>query len=267
MAGATGPGALDEGRNRRRVILAVVPWVLAAVLGLLSMVSARGTPTPPTTTVTPAPDHTAATGSTHDAEPTPAPSPASVRAAATEQLDPEVELAVLLAARNAMGAAGLTGNDGIDDRWALDARLGAVEEVTAEYAVATVHGLVLDQDDQGWNGPHPRTVAVLLRTTPSPAVVGDAWPLPPPALPAATPQLRPIDDPDPSIIAPLTDAGWSIEDVMAVETSDDALLRVALQGTPPGGSRAAQHVLWLLDAPGGPRLLPLTTTTDDEDLP
>lgn len=258
-------------------MLAVVPWVVAAVLGLLGGFAARGTPAPAASAgPASASDATVTTGSTDAIDPveptassaaTPEP---STQAPASTQLDPDVELTVLLVARNAMGTAGLVGHEKdpvVDDRWPLDARLVAIEEVTAEYAVAVVHGLVLERDDAGWTGPHPSAVAVLLRTAAAPVVVGDAWPLAPPTTPSSMPELRPVDEPDPSIVAPLTDAGWVVEEVVVVETSHDALLRVVVQGTPPGAGRAAEHVLWLLDAPGGPRLVPLNATAEDEDLP
>lgn len=271
MVGTTGPAALDEGRNWRRVALAVVPWVLAGVLGLLGVLGSRNAPAAPAATATTPPPAEAVAAATTTATPEPAAARTSVPRSSPGQLDPDQELAVLLAARNAMGTAGLTDHAGGGDRWPLDARVVSLDDVTAEYAVATVHGLVLEQDDEGWNGPHPMAVAVLLRRGASSAVVGDAWPLAPPATPDATPdampQLRTVDEPDPSIVAPLTDAGWSVEEIVGVEASDDALLRIVLEGTPPGASRPAEHVLWLLDAPGGPRLLPLTATPEDEDLP
>lgn len=270
VVGATGPGALEERRDWRRVTMIAAPWVVAAALGVLGVLGARSAPPGPAAAST-ATTSLAAAGST----PAPGEVPSAAPPAPDTSLDaapalaPEVELAVLAAARVALGTAGTTSTaaGAVADRWPVDARVAAVEAVTADHLVATVHGLVIEHRDDTWHGPTPQAVAVLVRTGPAPGVVGQAWPLPPPPLASATPELRAVDEVDPSVVAPLEDAGWAVVEVTAVEVSPDALLRVALHGTPPGRQRPGDHEVWLLDAPGGPRLLPLPPRPDTEELP
>ena len=268
MVERTGPAALDGGRDRRRTALVAAPWVLAAVLGVVGVVAGgRGATDQPT----------AAPPSTPSPPTTPAPLPSATASGTTglaidpsgpsAALPPDVELAVLLAARAAMGTAGLAAADGSGDRWTLEVRVTALEAVTDEHAVARVDGLVIEARDDGWHGPFPAAVAVLVRTAPTPAVVGSAWPLAALDLPTASPSVRPVDDPDPGLVAPLQDNGWTITEVTAVEAADDALLRVRLSGTAPGAARTADHVVWLLDGPNGPRPLPLPHPDTPEDLP
>lgn len=274
MVGATGPGALEERRDWRRVALIAVPWALASVLGVLGVLGthgARGTsPHHPSAHATqvaaaPSPD-TSARPRRDDPTVTPGRTPATA-SATPSALAAEVELAVLATARAALGAAGLRGAGAAADRWTVHARVAAVEAVTAEHVVATVHGLVIEHREDVWHGPQPAAVAVLVRTGADPGVVGQAWPLAPPALATATPELRSLTEVDPSVVAPLEDAGWAIDEITAVETSEDALLRIAVHGTPPARRHAADHVVWLLDAPGGPRLLPLQPPPVTEELP
>jgi hypothetical protein len=239
------------------------------VLAALGVLAARGAPaatSPPTTVDAPL---TETPPSQQAPDPDPAVDPPDPESGdgPSEPLSADVELAVLAAARPALGATGLSTTTDGPDRWALEARIAAVEVVTADYAVATVHGLVIEHTDGAWHGPGPAAVGVLLRRSPTLAVVGGAWPLPTPPLSTTSVDVRPVEDPDASVVASIQDAGWSVTEVTAVETSEDALLRISLRGTAPGAGEPTDHVLWLLDAPGGPRLLPLAAPTTTEDLP
>lgn len=262
----TGPAALDEQPRRRRALLLAVPWVLAGVLGIAALI------TRPAGTAPPAAAPTAASGpSTGDAPAVATPGPRVTAAPAqpdlvsSGSLPPATRLQVLATARVAFGTAGLTADAGPSQRWAIDVRLVEVSQITGDLAVATVHALVIQLRDAGWTGPTPAAVAVPLVLSPEPLVAGPAWPLPAPPSRLVEPDAEVVPDPDPSVVAPLEAAGWTVDEVMTVDLVRGAALRLKLLGVPPGGGERAEHVVWLLDAPGGPRLLPLDTTPSTQE--
>lgn len=238
------------------MLLAVVPWALAAVLAVVGAWS-RGT-------------SQAVGAGLPDAAPSPvvptplAPTPlAPTRLApSSPALAPAVEFAVVAAARTTLGTAGLVGApDDTRDRWPLQAAVVAVEAVTTELGVATVHGLVIERTADGWASPRTLAVAVPLALGDPVRVAGPAWPLPAPPEPLADPTGTPVADPGPELIEALLVLGWEVERVESVDLLDGGVLRVRLHGTAPGALGATSHEVWLLDAPGGVRPLPLTPAT------
>lgn len=262
----TGPAALDEQPRRRRALLLAAPWVLAGVLGVAALV------TRPAATASPVTAPSAASAPSTSEAPavaTPGPrvpaAPAQPDLVSSGSLPPATRLQVLATARVALGTAGLTDDGGHADRWAIDVRLVEVSRVTGDLATATVHALVIQWRDSGWTGPTPAAVAVPLVLSPEPMVAGPAWPLPAPPSQLVEPDADPVPDPDPSVIAPLEAAGWTVDEVMAVDLVRGAVLRLELLGVPPGSGERGEHVVWLLDAPGGPQLLPLDTTPSTQE--
>lgn len=261
----TGPAALDGQPRRRRAVLVAAPWFLAAALGVAALVTrpaATASPaTPPSATASPATDAAAAVGTSVPGSPLPTSAPPQPEPVPSGSLPATTRLQVLATARAALGSAGLPADAGPADRWAIDVRLGEVSRVTGDLAVATVHALVIQLGEAGWSGPTPAAVAVPLLLSPEPLVAGPAWPLAAPPSPLAEPDAQPVPDPDPAMVVPLQDAGWTVDEVTAVDLVGGAVLRIGLVGTPPDGGERGDHTVWLLDAPGGPRLLPLDTTS------
>lgn len=253
----TGPAALDARPSRRRVVLAAVPWLLAACLAGAGL-HWRTTRPAADAAADPPPAATADGGRTsRGADAAPTATTSHPDPTASTPLPPAAALAVVAAARTALGTAGVgEGTGPHPDRWALDVRVVASERVTESVTVVTVHGLVIDRVDGGWSEPVVRAVAVPVATGGTPGVLGPGWPLPDPSAANVDLDTRHVPDPAPSIVEPLLDAGWDIEEVTAVDLVAGALLRVRLQGTAPGDSAAAGHEVWLHDAPGGPLLLP-----------
>lgn len=265
----TGPAALDEQPRRRRALLLAAPWVLAGVLGVTALVTrpaATASPvTAPSATTTSAADGAPAAATPIPGGPLPTTAPAQPGLEPPGSLSPATRLQVLATARVALGTAGLTDDAGHADRWAIDVRLVEVNRVTSDLAVATVHALVIRLGDSGWTGPTPAAVAVPLLLSPEPLVAGPAWPLPVPPSQLATPDAEVITDPDPSMVAPLEAAGWTVDEVTTADLVGGAVLRLGLLGVPPGGTERGEHVVWLLDAPGGPQLLPLDATPSTQE--
>lgn len=253
----TGPAALDGRPRRRRAALLAAPWVLALALGVAALVARPGASAAPETA--PSPTATAA-APPELAQPVPSTAPP-----APEALPAETHLQVLAQARIALGTAGLASEAGSRaDQWPVEVRLAGVAHVTDTLAVATVHGLVIELADGTWTGPVARAVAVPLTTSPEPSVAGPAWPVDAPAVAVVAPDGETVDEPDPAVLSPLEQAGWSVDELTAVELVDGAVLRVELIGAPPGETEPSRHAVWLLDAPGGPRLLPLEATEQPE---
>lgn len=254
-------------------MLLAAPWVLAGLLGAAAVGTRAVT-------------SRAATGQTVAAAPSPGPSvgstpPAAVgppgtatSATASSSTTPTTVtvptgadlLAVLAVARRALGTAGLPAGHGPrPDRWPVEVVLADVAAVTDRLHVATVHALVITADDDGWSTPTRAAVAVpLAASTDGFEVAGTPWPLPPPAVPpAAPPAGRAVDDPDPTIVDALLDLGWQVDEVEAVDLLDGAVLVLQVRGTPPDGGATATHRVWLLDAPGGPRPVPMPSQPTD----
>lgn len=264
----TGPAALDQQPRRRRALLLVAPWALAAVLGIAALVTRpAGTASPMTAppATTPTEDGTPAVAAPVPGGRLPKTAPAQPDREPPGSLPPAARLQVLATARVALGTAGLPDDAGRADRWAIEVRLVEVSRVTSDLAVATVHALVILLGDAGWTGPTPAAVAVPLLLSPEPMVAGPAWPLPAPAPAEAEPDAEVITDPDPSMITPLEAAGWTVDEVTTADLVGGAVLRLGLLGVPPGDTERGHHVVWLLDAPGGPRLLPLDTTPSTQE--
>lgn len=248
---ATGPGATEQrptrGRTLRRVLFAV-PWLAAATI------AAVGLTTAPATGGTTAPVAEPPPGAVASAEHA-TPAPVATSPAQPPSLAPELRLAVLATAREALGTAGLPGGSGdAARRWPVEIVVDEVRPVADGFAVVTVHALVIEHED-GWSAPLPRAVGVMVRTGTTPTVLGAAWAVPPPDLPRDTVAGAPVADVDAAVVDPLLAAGWVIDEVLATELVDGVLLRMTVIGTAPGGVTAGRHELWLLDAPGGPRLL------------
>lgn len=254
----TGPAALDARPSRRRIMLVAVPWVLAACLAGAGLHWRTSPPRPESSL--PAGDPTTPDGAAVSlgAGLPATPSPSGREPVAVQPpLPPATALAVVAAARTALGTAGLGDGTGPHpDRWALDIRVVATEAVTASVAVATVHGLVTDRTARGWSEPVVRAVAVPVAIGGTPGVLGPGWPLPAPTTATVDLGGRPVADPAPALVEPLVEAGWAIGEVTAIDLVAGALLRVRLHGTAPGEAAAAGHEVWLHDAPGGTRLLP-----------
>lgn len=270
METGTGPGAVDTRPSWRRTALYAAPWLVAAVLVVLHVLTSAGRE--PATSLgsapggdaaaTPAPTPTGTDESSPTA--TPAATAEHASAPATAQLSAPTRLAVLATAREALGRVVVTDDTAATSPWPVDARIVDIETVTSTHAVATVHGLVLEHRGDGWHGPLPRAVAVLVRTASPASVIEPAWPLPPPTSSSTAPDVRPVEDPDPALVQALQDAGWTVEEVLAVVATEDGLLRLELRGTAPPEQEPRDHVVWLLDAPGGPRPLPLKQTTPQD---
>ncbi len=263
----TGPAALDEQPRRRRTLLLAAPWVLAAALGVAAVVTRPATTASPaavpSATAAPTTDGAAAVATPVPGSPLPTTAPAQPEPSGS--LPAATRLQVLATARAALGSAGLPAAAGPADRWAIDVRLSEVSRITGDLAVATVHALVIQLGEAGWTGPTPAAVAVPLLLSPEPLVAGPAWPLAAPPSQLAEPDAAAVPDPDPSMVAPLEAAGWTVDEVTTVDLVGGAVLRVDLLGTPPGGGERGEHVVWLLDAPGGPRLLPLDPTHSPQE--
>lgn len=250
----TGPAALDERPRRRRAALLAAPWVLALALGVAPLVARSGASAAPDGTASPAATGAAPTESAPPVPSATAPVPADAVPATTH-------LQVLAQARVALGTAGLVSEEGgRTDQWPIEVRLAGIARVTDTLAVATVHALVIELVDGSWTGPVARAVAVPLTTSPEPRVAGPAWPITAPPLAVVVPDGQEVAEPDPALLTPLEQAGWSVDELTAVELVGGAVLRVDLVGVPPGAAAGGQHVVWLLDAPGGPHLLPLEPT-------
>lgn len=247
----TGPAALDERPRRRRAALLAAPWVLALALGAAALLTRTGASASPDASASPA---AAAPAPTERAQPAP-----STTAPVTGPAVPTTtHLHVLAQARAALGTAGLASEEGgRTNQWPIEVRLADIAPVTDTLAVATVHALVIELVDGGWTGPVARAVAVPLTMSPEPLVAGPAWPIAAPPLAVVAPDGEAIADPDPAVLTPLEQAGWTVDELTAVELVGGAVLRIGLVGVPPGDAARGQHVVWLLDAPGGPRLLPL----------
>lgn len=264
----TGPAALDDQPRRRRAVLFAAPWVLAAALGIAALVTRpAATSSPAASPVTVTTPSAVPTAGGAPASPLPTAAPTQPAPLPSASLSPSTRLQVLATARTALGTAGLTDDTGRSDRWAVDIRLAEVSKVTGDLAVATVHALVIQLGDSGWTGPTPAAVAVPLLLSPEPLVAGPAWPLAAPSSPLAEPDAKPVPDPDPSMVTPLQEAGWTVDEVTTVDLVGGAVLRIGLVGIPPDGGEHGDHMVWLLDAPGGPRLLPLDTTPTTTDTP
>lgn len=269
---ATGPAALDE-RPRRRVVLLAAPWAVALALVVAALLL-RPPAAPTSPSAATSPTRGPADGPSAHAPGTPDPStpgvstsgvPAGTVARSSPAVPAAVRLQVLAHARAALGTAGLAAEDhGRTDRWPVEVRLTEVTAVTDTLAIATVHALVIELTDAGWTGPVLRAAAVPLVTSPQVRVAGPGWPIAAPALPVETPDGAPVAEPDPAMVTPLQQAGWEVDELVAVELVGGAVLRVALTGAPPDGGERGHHVVWLLDAPGGPRLLPLDAPTPAE---
>lgn len=257
----TGPAALDERPRRRRAALLAAPWVLALALGVAALLgrpgasaSSPGAATSPAT----APAALSATPATPTESAQPVPSATSVTA---DAVPATTHLQVLAQARIALGTAGLTSEEGgRSDVWPIEVRLAGIARVTDTLAIATVHALVIELADSGWTGPLARAVAVPLTMTPEPRVAGPAWPITAPPSAVVAPDGAAIDDPDPAVLTPLQRAGWTVEELTSADLVGGAVLRIGLVGVPPDHVEPGHHVVWLLDAPGGPRLLPLEAT-------
>lgn len=258
----TGPGAAQARPGWRRWALAVVPWLAAAALLTAGWLHSRPAPVAVAATSDPSP------APSPDATPTPPPARAPASAATPRglPLDPSVELAVIATARTTLGTAGLPSDGPAPDRWPLEVRVVDVRDIGAGIGVATVHALVIDRTQDGWTTPTVRAAAVPLSTGSTTTVLGAAWPLPPPGS-ATVPDVvaTPTDDIGPDVVAPLESDGWvidRIDAVDAIDATDQRLLRVSVHGTPPDDTRAADHTVWLLDTPEGPRLLSTITTEE-----
>lgn len=261
----TGPGAVDERRwTPVRVAVAAAPWIVAACLVLLAalrpdagVADTVGVPTA-APSVTPSPTPLA------QAAPSPgdgtAPTPRASSLAPAPLLDPAARLAVLTTAHRHV-------LDGPPRRWPLSLEIVAVDTY-ATTAIATVHGLVLERVGDDWRGPVTVGLAVPVSLDP-PAVLGSAWPAPAPDPVERVPSTTPLEDVDPTVTAPLVAAGWRVDAVHAVAATADGLLVLDLTGTAPGDDAPSDHRVWLLDDPGGPRLLPVPTPspTPPEDRP
>jgi len=264
----TGPAALDDQPRRRRAVLFAAPWVLAAALGVVALVSRPAATTSPATSPVTVATPTGVPSGEGDADSSlPTAAPTQPEPLPSASLPPSTRLQVLATARTALGTAGLTDDTSRANRWAVDIRLTEVSQVTGDLAVATVHALVIQLGDSGWTGPTPAAVAVPLLLLPEPLVAGPAWPLTAPSSPLAEPDTQPVSDPDPSMVTPLQEAGWTVDEVTSVELVGGAVLRIGLVGIPPDGGERGDHMVWLLDAPGGPRLLPLDDTSTTPDTP
>ena len=254
----TGPGAAQARPGWRRWAMAVTPWLAAAALGTAGWLHSRPAPLAAAATAAPSPAPTP----DHVTSPQLAPLPPT----SGLLLPPDVELAVIATARTTLGTAGLASDGPAPDRWPLEVRVVDVQDVGAGVGVATVHALVIERTQDGWTAPTIRAAAVPLRTGTSTAVLGSAWPLPSPPTPSTPDAVTsPAPDVGPEVVAPLESDGWTVDRVVSidvVEVVDRRLLRLALSGTPPDETRAADHTVWLLDTPGGPRLLSTITTEE-----
>jgi hypothetical protein len=257
------------GRGRRLRRLVAVPWIVAAVLGVVAVTGGRGQPaqgqpagSQPAGSQPGAgqPDAGGLTlGDGWAAPVVGGPAAPPVDGAPAVGGDQDLLAAAAMAVRT--GLTGPTGAAGDQVRY-VDLALGeSVAWTAGDVAVVTVAAVVLDGSGGRCEAARTARYAVPVQRLDGRAVaLASPWPLPAPAEPPDPPAWEPITAPE--LAGPVLTvlAGAGFEPVGGVELSRDpalvGVLRARLEAVGPGEGAARVHELWLRDGPA-PSLLGL----------
>jgi hypothetical protein len=270
MTRTTGPAAVER---RRRGLLLIAPWGVAAVLALTGaarLLLANPTVITPESSPTPAISASAASSpgqiSANGASPAAADRAATTRGAVS--LHPTVTAEVLRLARRVVAST-------VDDReggqrWALDLAVVDTRQLSERRAVLIVHGTAIGYDGDAWDAPVPVAIAVAV-TTPadqsatSRLTVGPAWPVTVPVTidgSGGSPDVAPVttDATLALIVDALLVAGFAPDDITSVGQLDGEIYEVALYGRGPVGAataaaQARAWTVWLAPSPTGLRVV------------
>jgi hypothetical protein len=270
MTRTTGPAAVD---GRRRGLLLIAPWGVAAVLALTgaarlllanpAVITPESSPAPAlSASAAPSPGKISANGA----------SPAADDRAATTRgavsLHPTVTAEVLRLARHVVASTADDRAGG--QRWALDLAVVDTRQLSERRAVLTVHGTAIGYDGDTWDAPAPVAIAVAV-TTPanqsatSHVTVGPAWPVTVPVTidgSGGSPDAAPVttDATLARIVDALLVAGFAPDDITSVRQLDGEIYEVALYGRGPVGAATAAPparawTVWLAQSPTGLRVV------------
>ena len=251
-------GAEPSPRRYGVLALAVVPWVVVAVLVL------RPGPTP--VTAQPDPDPTTTTGDATDPpEPAPPTATAAPQVAPTRRPGPTIHggarttttladatsLASLVA-RDWLGGVGP--RTGIvdaplhPDAYVAHLAVEAVDHPAPDHVVVTVIGVLLHADDDGYRRAEVVRAAVPIAVDGRGAhPAGEPWLLRSPELAMTPPPAGEIDDPTliPEAAAALEAAGYGDVNVARVEATDGWPFIAVAEAVAPGQQERRTHVVWL----------------------
>lgn len=258
-----GPGAVcwdrpprEDGprtpRRRRLLLIAAVPWTVAALLGGVALVSGEIDPVE------------VAAGD-QDANGPRASGTAGQPPRLTGPVDPALGSAAAVAVRLAVTTAG-DPPEGQDRRY-VDLAVPESVSWAGDLALVTIRAVVMEGPPDRWRSARPARFAVPVGLIDGDAVVLDEpWALPVPEHPATDPGwTAAVTD-----LQPLADAaaaaGYADVEVMEVDAHPDrpALLRARIRARAPAEHHPRTHQLWLQADPE-PAVLGLAPRSAQDD--
>lgn len=239
-------------RHRRLLLIAALPWTVAAVLGGVALMSGEADPAP-VAAGDQGPGDPPAAGAADNPPHLPAP------------LDPALGAAAAVAVRLAVTTAGDT-PDGQERRY-VDLAVPESVSWAGDLAVVTIRAVVLEGPTDHWRSARPARFAVPVGVVDGDAVALDEpWALPVPDRPDPAPGWTPaLTAPEP-IAEAVTAAGYADADVVEVAAHSDhpTLLRARIQARAPGEQERRAHQLWLHTEPE-PAVLGLEPSPGQDD--
>lgn len=226
-------GGSHTPRRRRLLVIAALPWTVAALLGGVALVTGGIEPGEVA-----ADDQDAADPPAPGAEGQPSPHAGPV--------DTTLGAAAAVAVRLAVTTAGDAPAE--QERRYVDLAVAESVSWIGDLALVTIRAVVMEGPPDRWRSARPARFAVPLRLIDGDAVVLDEpWALPVPEHPVTDPGwTAAATDPDPVADAAAA-AGYADAEVMAVDAHPDrpALLRARIRARAPAEHLPRTHQLWL----------------------